>query len=164
MAVLRITSAPSQTSKLVILIQDLHAHYGVQKNIAEILNFLTKKLSKDQQKGIPFALAVEGAEGPIDTSVMARFPDQKIKREALDYLMREGELTGMDYFAAMQGVPKLLVGVEGSRYYNAIANCSAETLENRTKLVEMLRGIQADINTLRPSVYSHALATYPRKN
>src|SRR5690348_14245834 len=29
---------------LVILIQDLHAHYGVQKNISGILDFLSKKL------------------------------------------------------------------------------------------------------------------------
>src|ERR1019366_7224886 len=36
--------APSST-KQVILIQDLHAHYGVQKNIAGILDFLTTKLS-----------------------------------------------------------------------------------------------------------------------
>src|SRR5262245_1985039 len=34
----------SKTPPQVILIQDLHAHYGAQKNIAGILEFLTKKL------------------------------------------------------------------------------------------------------------------------
>ena len=49
-------------------------------------------------KKVPFVLAVEGASGPIDSSVMALFPDPKIKQAALDYLMREGMLTGMEYF------------------------------------------------------------------
>src|SRR5438309_4451516 len=107
---------------LVILIQDLHAHYGDQKNIAGLLEFLTKKLrSRLQAPGntdtsamlqatslpaaksleprapaLPFVLAVEGAQGPIDSSVMALFPDPKVKQEACDYLMREGELTGSE--------------------------------------------------------------------
>ena len=43
---------------------------------------------------------------------MALFPDQKIKHEACDYLMREGELTGAEYFAVLQGLPHALTGVE----------------------------------------------------
>src|SRR5258708_26557782 len=35
----------SKNSKLVVLIQDLHAHYGAQKNIAGLLEFLTEKLA-----------------------------------------------------------------------------------------------------------------------
>jgi len=53
---------------LVILIQDLHAHYGVQKNIAGLLDFLSNKLSSSNSPHrpiapsppLPFALAVEG--------------------------------------------------------------------------------------------------------
>src|SRR5256885_15451745 len=94
----------SSSSQRVILIQDLHAHYGVHKNIAGILNFLASKLSSPAVASggsiaLPFALAVEGASGPIDSSIMALFPDQKIKQAAADYLMKEGELTGAEYFA-----------------------------------------------------------------
>jgi len=41
-----------------------------------------------------------------------RFSQPKIKQEAADYLMREGELTGAEYFAAMRGLPNALNGVE----------------------------------------------------
>src|ERR1700733_6503583 len=91
--------APSQP--LVILIQDLHANYGVQKNIAGVLEFLTSRLSSSAASGggsmdprqghsgmtneVPFAVAVEGASGPIDSSVMALFPDAKIKEAASQY-------------------------------------------------------------------------------
>src|SRR5258706_7345951 len=102
--------APTQ---LVILIQDLHAHYGVQKNIAGLLDFLSDKLKKTRNP--PSALAVEGASGPVDSSVMALFPDEKVKLAASDYLMREGELTGAEYFAIKRRLPKFLVGAENEK-------------------------------------------------
>src|SRR5690348_14242064 len=59
----------TRDQRLVILIQDLHAHYGVQKNIAALLEFLSERLPyKSPAAGaMPFALAVEGASGPIDS-------------------------------------------------------------------------------------------------
>src|SRR5258708_6982840 len=115
-AVVDYFNSTAKDSKRVILIQDLHAHYGVQKNIAGILDFLTAKLSKSRSRlqaagsrentaapsrtwslepgapPLPFLLAVEGAAGPIDSSAMSLFPDAKIKEATADYLMREGEL------------------------------------------------------------------------
>jgi len=37
---------------------------------------------------------------------MALFPDEKVKLAASDYLMREGELTGAEYFAIQRGLPE----------------------------------------------------------
>src|SRR5438034_45061 len=37
-------NAPAKDAKRVILIQDLHANYGVQKNIAAILDHLSQRL------------------------------------------------------------------------------------------------------------------------
>src|SRR5690242_20467373 len=57
----------NDATPLVILIQDLHAHYGVQKNIVALLDFLNNALlSRHPNRAvpitpsIPFALAVEG--------------------------------------------------------------------------------------------------------
>ena len=161
---------------LVILIQDLHVHYGVQRNIAGILESLAKKLGKGDagtrghgdtentsdspsprvpaSPRLPFALAVEGASGPIDSSVMALFPDPKIKQEAADYLMREGELTGAEYFAVMRGLPRALTGAEDLRYYTIHRNLFRKTLADRSRLVRALRAIQSDIRPLRKKLYS----------
>jgi hypothetical protein len=170
----------------VILIQDLHAHYGVQKNIAGLLDFLAEKLKAEQPKseqprggttntavppsGIsaslhfrnlvvppsadpPFALAVEGASGPIDSSVMALFPDEKVKLAASDYLMREGELTGAEFFAIKHGLPHLLVGVENEKYYLVHRDLFRKTLTDREELVKTLKGLQSDINALPRYVF-----------
>src|SRR5665213_514518 len=112
--------ATEPAKKLVILIQDLHANYGVQKNIAALLDFLTSKLSSTDSSHLsiapstfpPFALAVEGAAGNVDSSPIAMVPDEKVRAAASDYLMRQGELTGAEYFAIHRGLSHLLVGAE----------------------------------------------------
>jgi RNA polymerase sigma factor (sigma-70 family) len=165
--------AASPSRPLVILVQDLHAHYGAQKNIAGLLEFLAKKLEPANRRPgdlaniavspprplapsprLPFALAVEGASGPIDSSVMALFPDPKIKQEAADYLMREGELTGAEYFAVMRGLPDALHGVEDLRLYTLHRDLFRKTLEDRQETVQALRKIQADLIPLRKKLYS----------
>jgi len=184
-------NAPAENSKLVILIQDLHAHYGVQKNISGILEFLSKKLHRDVpsplageggrspgegsphppfghllpqgEKEIPFALAVEGAQGPIDSSVMALFPEQKIKRQAADYLMRQGELTGAEYFAVMKGIPNLLTGVEDARYYNLNRDLFRQTFKDREELTGLLKSLQADLVPLQKRMYGSTLADFQKK-
>jgi hypothetical protein len=145
-------------SPLVILIQDLHAHYGVQKNIAGMLDFFTKKMDSKTAGQIPFALGVEGAEGPIDTSLMALFPDAKLKQSALDFLMKQGELTGMEYFAAMHNQPQLLTGVEDIHYYTLHRDLFRKTLKERNELVGMLTVLQDELTPLRPRMYSPAVA------
>ena len=137
---------PQSKTPQIILIQDLHAHYGVQKNISGILEFLTKKLT--------FKIAVEGASGPIDSSVMALFPDEKIKLAASDYLMRQGELTGAEYFAVMHGLPQALTGVEDLNYYTLHRDLFRKTLADRDQLVHSLKTIQSDIAPLRKKLYS----------
>ncbi len=171
-------NAPSSSKDLVILIQDLHAHYGVQRHIAGILEFLSDKLRNGEPKNrgigekilnavapaprvsgtpIPFALAVEGAQGPIDSSIMAFFPDARIKEATCDYLMREGEMTGMEYFAVMHSQPYLLTGVENEKYYEIHRDLFRKTLPSRQALVKILNGVQLEVESLQPIVYHSAL-------
>ncbi|HVO32747.1 MAG TPA: hypothetical protein VMU17_02460, partial [Elusimicrobiota bacterium] len=160
--------AQSPSHPLVILIQDLHAHYGVQKNIAGLLDFLDRKLSPSNSKletrnsNIPFAVAVEGAEGPIDSSILANFPDAQVKEQASQFLMREGELSGAEYFAVKRGLPNLLVGVENEQYYDLHRELFRKTYADRARLVEALHGVQADIATLPRRIYSGQLRSFQK--
>src|SRR5688572_14690585 len=71
-------SKNASNGPLVILIQDLHANYGVQKNISDMLDFLRTRLSNTSSQ-LPFSLLMEGASGPVDLRLMANFPDAKVK-------------------------------------------------------------------------------------
>jgi len=138
---------------LIILIQDLHAHYGVQKNIAGLLDFLADKLPHPPTSPLPFAVAVEGATGPIDSSLMALFPDKTLKLEASDYLMREGELTGAEFFAIRRSLPHVLTGVEEDRYYTVHRDLFCKTIDDRQELVSSLKEIQTHISKLPRHVF-----------
>jgi len=143
-----------QSSPLVILIQDLHANYGVQKNIAGLLDFLANRLKVSMGGFLPFALAVEGASGPIDSSLMALFPDEELKEKASQFLMREGELSGAEYFAIHHRIPQGLVGVENEKYYETHRNLFRRTLEDRRLLIQSLEPLKKDLAILARRIYS----------
>src|SRR5262249_16052217 len=105
----------------------------------------------------PFALAVEGATGPVDTTLLASFPDQRIKGAAFDYLMREGMLSGMEYYAAMQGLSHALTGVEEESYYTLHRDLFRKTYKDREELVRTLKELQRVIQGLKRRVYGRAL-------
>ena len=177
---------------LVIFIQDLHAHYGVQKKISALLDFLAEKLphsspaagGRGSPKGgegtaapltnvlspkgarneeLPFALAVEGASGPVDSSLLALFPEEKVKLAAADFLMREGELTGAEYFAIQHGLPQFVVGAENEEFYTLHRDLFRKTIESREALVKALAAIQTDISVLPDRVYGPALKPIQKK-
>jgi hypothetical protein len=131
----------------VVLLQDLHAHFGVQKNISGILQYL-----KNQR--LNYGIAVEGAEGPIDLSVLTSFPNWQLRQRAATYLMREGLLTGAEHFAVTQGFSKALTGAEDQRYYDVHRQMFRKTYQNRSQIVASLKGLQADIRSLRPTILS----------
>ena len=90
---------------------------------------------------------------------MALYPDEKVKLAASDYLMREGELTGAEYFAIKRGIPNLLVGVENEKYYTVHRDLFRKTLADREELVKTLKGLQADINALPRYVFHKTKAS-----
>ena len=163
------------TAPLVVLIQDLHAHYGVQRNIAGLLEFLDGKLRNEQRAmsnesplpiahrplrplpSVPFAVGMEGAEGPIDLTLASLFPDRAMKMQAADFFMREGEITGPEYFAIDHGLPDLLTGVENETYYQLHRELFRKTFSDRQKLVEALNGIKAEIAPLPAQTYGPSL-------
>ena len=79
---------------------------------------------------------------------MALFPDEKVKLAAADYLMREGELTGAEYFAIKRGLPNLLVGAENANYYTVHRDLFRKTLADREELVRSLKDIQSELTWL----------------
>lgn len=151
--------ADNPSAPWVILIQDLHAHYGVQKNIAGLLQFLSDRLNAGTGT-LPFGLAVEGAAGPVDNSVLTQYPDGAVRAAATDYLLREAEITGADAFAVRRGLPHAIVGVENPAFYQVNRTLFRQSLTGRTALAAALEGIAADLAALSRSVYPRELKAF----
>ena len=82
---------PSQekNSPFLILIQDLHANYTVQKNISEVIRFAKR------ESGVHHVF-VEGAQGQFDTSPIMDLPDPMARHQVSDALLKEAYLNGAD--------------------------------------------------------------------
>jgi hypothetical protein len=78
---------------LVVMIQDLHANVGVQKNIASILYRLNRI---NKEKGL--VVCVEGASGEGDVSLLRSLPGP-IRRGFEEMLLRRAYLTGAELAA-----------------------------------------------------------------
>ena len=83
-------AAPRQ---IVVLIQDLHANVGVQKNIAAILYRLRR-----QNKSDLLLVCVEGASGEGDVSLLRSLPGP-VRHEFEDMLLHRAYLTGAELSA-----------------------------------------------------------------
>ena len=143
--------SPSPALPLVVLIQDLHLHYPTQKRIVAILDHL-------YAKGLVSGpLAMEGVEGPYDTSKIASYPEGKIKSELVDYFMKKGELSAPEAFSVLKGNGHLLYGVDKAQYYDLNRNLFKASREDRNALRAQLTRIQSGLDLLKRKHYPYAL-------
>ena len=78
--------------QIVIHIQDAHANYEAQRNIAKIVNYFVTRHNVH-------LVNVEGTSGEINTGLLSSFPDASVRRMVSDYFLREAKLTGAEYLA-----------------------------------------------------------------
>ncbi|NTV53776.1 MAG: hypothetical protein HGA76_12350, partial [Candidatus Firestonebacteria bacterium] len=106
----KIISSHQGNNRLVIHIQDLHCNYEVQNHIAGIIDTLAAK------HGLHL-VAIEGASKPVNVTKLSTFPDETVKREVGDYFVKEGKISGAEFYAATGKHPVDLVGVENAEHY-----------------------------------------------
>ncbi len=98
--------------KTIVCIQDLHCNYEVQKNIAGIIHHLAGK------HGLKL-VGEEGAFDTVNTDKIRTFPIKQIREQVSDYFVKQGKLTGAEYYAAAGGQPVRLEGIETPALYEA---------------------------------------------
>lgn len=130
------------STPLVILIQDLHANASVQNTITKLLQFY------DKQGVLPNQVLVEGAEGLIDSSLLATIPDADLKEEVCQDLITQGDLTGAEYFAAQKANPRLLYGAEKDDYYRIHRDLFQRSYAARKALAQELGALQSSLQSL----------------
>ncbi|MFC2092044.1 hypothetical protein ACFLTD_04655, partial [Elusimicrobiota bacterium] len=128
----------------VILIQDLHANYEVQKNIKGILDHI------DNNYGIS-RVGVEGSSDMVDVSLLKSIPDEEIKEKVIDYFLKKGFVTGTEYFAAYKK-PPVLMGLEKAELYKKDTQILISSLNNRAQYVEYLERIKLFLKTVENKI------------
>lgn len=126
---------------VVINIQDLHCDYSVQKNISSIIEEI---LNKYEIKNI----FVEGAIGNVDTSFLSSI-SSKYKHNILDMLLKEGKITGTEYYSAISDKSDLLKGVEQKDIYLKNINRLAKIINSKKEVSAYLSKISKEIDFLK---------------
>jgi hypothetical protein len=94
----------------IIHIQDAHCNYSAQKSIANMVGYLNKEYGTD-------LVFLEGGAGEYNLSVFTDIPDRAIREEVADYFVREGRVTGPEFFAINNPEDVELVGIEDPELY-----------------------------------------------
>lgn len=99
------------SGRSVVILQDLHCVPEAQKNIAGIVRDIAAR-------GVLLA-GLEGAAGEVDPSFLGVLEDSGLRGTVLDSLLKDGSLTGPEWFSADHPNQLELWGVEDPAMYES---------------------------------------------
>jgi cytidylate kinase len=147
-AVGRVTEARYFGSpQTVIVIQDLHCHPEVQRNIAKMLSSLERKY-------VFKAVYLEGAAGPVDTSWLSCIRDEKVRNGLVESLVDQGKLTGAEYYSVKAGKPFIIQGMEDKELHTGNLKRLGKILEDKDGIEADLQAVEGAVQQLKRNYYN----------
>jgi len=147
----KITDSFQGNDKLVIHIQDLHCNYEVQSNIARLIDALVKKYNLR-------LIGIEGASQVVNVTKLSTFPVQTVKEKVGDYFMKQGKMSGTEFYAATGRQPVVLKGIETPEHYAASRKCVASFLTDESS--GYVLDLREAFNEIKPQIYDSRLLKF----
>lgn len=132
-----VSSNITSSKNLVVNIQDIHFNSDIQRTISSVLSELDKKYGIEK-------IYLEGAYGKVDVSWLSSFIGKTNTAEAL---LKEGNLTGPEYFCASTGNGDKLFGLEDKTVYLENLQRLSEIYSFKDRLNVIVSEIESSINT-----------------
>jgi hypothetical protein len=142
--------------KLVIHIQDAHCNYEAQSNIARILEHIIRKYKVN-------LVAVEGADGVVNTEWFKAFPDSEIRRDVADYFMKKGELTGTEFLSITKDYPFTIYGAEDRKTYQKNLIAFLESYPYKEEFKKFYANVKSALGRLKKFIYTKELSELDKK-
>ncbi|MDR2426441.1 MAG: hypothetical protein LBD46_04600 [Endomicrobium sp.] len=133
--------------KVIVNIQDLHAHEETQRNINGILSILDAKYGINK-------IYVEGAAGQVSTGWLANIEDESFKDAAINALIREGELSGAEYYSIKSSKINILQGIENAELYIENFKRLEQIYKKRDEIRSLIPEINDFLNVVSQAYYS----------
>ncbi|MBI4358616.1 MAG: hypothetical protein HY584_04885 [Candidatus Omnitrophica bacterium] len=146
----------TENSPLIVHIQNVHANYEAQVNIKGILNHLVEKYQ--------FSLVqLEGAVSKLDPAILQPSYLKEANLKLVDFLMREGRITGADAFAVETDKPVELHGIEDYTLYKENLRMFKTIYKRQKDLKPYLNEIHRLILNIAPKLFAPELLDFTRK-
>ncbi len=146
----------ASNSPLIIHIQNVHANYEAQLNIKGILNELVEKHK--------FSLVqLEGAVSKLDPQILQPSYLKEANLKLVDFLMREGRITGADAFAVETDKPVELYGIEDQSLYMENLKMFKVIYRHQEELKPYFDEMHRLILDIGPKLFDPELLDFTRK-
>ncbi len=144
-----------KSQRWVIHIQDVHAHFAAQENIAAIVDHLNAVY------GIK-TVALEGGWGQTSFPQSWGLPNSKEKQMLARALLEEDYLTGPAYAALFSQTPISLVGIEDAKLYEENREIYVKHLAEREKISSSVEASQKKISQSKTVVFQPELLSFDK--
>ena len=142
----KIENNDSISDSLVIHIQDAHCNYDAQMRIAEILTHINEKYNIKN-------INLEGGTGDYDLSIYRKIDDIESRKRIAELFVRDGELSGAEYFAALNPENIVLNGVEDKELYKENLRAYREIVKEKVQRSRVLNVLVEHANILKSYIY-----------
>jgi len=142
--------------EVIINIQDAHASLAAQESITSLLNSLVTNYDLN-------LIAIEGASGFVDTSLLKTFPDKEIRDDVASALVQEGRMGAGEFFAITHDAREIdLYGIEDKELYQENLRSFREVALERAIHVENINKLLGQLEALDEKVSSGELRNLNR--
>jgi preprotein translocase subunit SecA/glycosyltransferase involved in cell wall biosynthesis/tetratricopeptide (TPR) repeat protein len=138
------------SDEVIINIKDAHDNLGAQESIVELLDNLVTNYDVR-------TIAVEGTAGYIDTSIISAFPDEKVRKEFADDLMKEGRISAAEYFSIVKDPDVALYGIDDRALHSRNMVAFIDALEGKEADSAKAKALYAALSELEGKIYSPEL-------
>ncbi|MFA6079305.1 MAG: GNAT family N-acetyltransferase [Candidatus Omnitrophota bacterium] len=135
---------------VVLHIQDAHCNYAAQAAISRIIDHLTRHYDIS-------AINLEGGAKDYDLSIFTRIRDKKIRAAVSDDFLKEGLVSGAEYFVINNPEKATLWGVEDADLYVENLNIYRAFLKHKSVVDAHLNDLNLALNSLKMNIFSEKL-------
>ncbi|MCL2390289.1 MAG: hypothetical protein FWC88_02560 [Endomicrobia bacterium] len=132
----------------IINIQDLHADYATQKNIADIIDYL----NDNYEIG---SVYFEGAYGAVNMDWLKEETDSALRKAISQRLLRDGKISGAEYFLinnTNSGIK--FKGIEDKAVYLENFKILGQMFDKEAENTELIKYIQTNLSKLIQTGFS----------
>jgi len=145
-----IESHRGSNGKLIVHIQDAHANYEGQMNLANIL----ESLIQDYELNL---ILVEGGSTDADFTYLRNRASLEERKEKAGKLLKEGILAGEDYLNIASDYPMSFQGIEDRSVYDANVDALWEIDKFKDIAAEYIANLIAVSDILKKRIYNKEL-------
>lgn len=136
--------------KLIVHIQDAHANYEAQKNIAGIIEYLINSHNLN-------LVLMEGKLTNRDFKYLRYRAPLDVRTEIADNLLKKGNFNGVNYLDLASNYPILIQGVEDKKLYDINSAALWEMDKFKDIAIDYLNKLSIAADTLKRKIYNDDL-------